>query len=158
MRFLWEEIRMARNTTGLKAVKPHCYILTTILISMLWLAPAVLAGPCENAAMHLRGGFEVTQGRGGLWGYMEKNASLKKESTLGFQIDGKLQRLVVGFETMCEDGKIPTQKTFDAISDRLDQARNINNQKPGRTPVEELLKLLNALNKNLDQTLSNLGM
>jgi len=122
------------------------------------MAPAVLAGPCENAAAHLRGGFEVSQGRGGIWGYMEKIASLKKQSTLGFQIDGKLQRLVVGFETMCEDGKIPSQKTFNAISKQLDQARHINNRNPSRTPREKLLQELNQLNANLDQTLSSLGM
>ena len=79
-------------------------------------------------------------------------------STLGFQIDGKLQRLVVGFEGMCEDGKMPTQKTFNAISEQLDQARNINNQNPRRISGDKLLKQLHTLNGNLDKTLSSLGM
>lgn len=158
MRFLWEEIGMAKNTIGLKTIKPACYTLITTFILILWMAPAVLAGPCENAAMQLRGGFEVTQGRGGIWGFMEKIAALKKQSTVGFQIDGKLQRLVVGFETMCEDGKMPTQKTFDTIAQQLDLARDINNQNPNRTPVEKLLKQINQLNVNLDQTISSLGM
>jgi len=149
---------MARKTTGLKPIKPAFYILLSILISILCMAPAVLAGPCENAAKHLRGGFEVTQSKGGMWGFMEKATSLQKESTLGFQIDGKLQRLVVGFEGMCEDGKMPTQKTFNAISEQLDQARNINNQNPRRISGDKLLKQLNTLNGNLDKTLSSLGM
>jgi len=149
---------MARKTTGLKDLKPAFYILLTIFISILWMAPSVLAGSCETAALHLRGGFEVTQSKGGIWGFMEKASSLQKESTLGFQIDGKLQRLVVGFETMCEDGKIPTQKTYKAIEERLDQARNINNQNPSRTPGKKLLEQINALNGSLDKTLSSLGM
>ena len=149
---------MVRKSTGLKAVKPAFYILLTGLISILWMAPAAFAGPCENAAKQLRGGFEVTQSKGGIWGFMEQAKSLQKDSMIGFQIDGKLQRLVVGFEDMCENGKMPTQKTFNAISERLDQARNINNHNPSRTPGDKLLKLITALNGNLDKTLGSLGM
>jgi len=66
--------------------------------------------------------------------------------------------LVVGFEVMCENGKMPTQKTFNAISERLEQARNINKHNPSRTPGAKLLKLITALNGSLDKTLSSLGM
>ena len=149
---------MARESTGFNNIKPAFYFLLTTFISILWMVPAVQAGPCENAALHLRGGFEVTQGRGGIWGYMEKAASLKKDSMLGFQIDGKLQRLVVGFETLCENGKTPTQKTFNTISARLDQARDINNQNPNRVPGKKLLEQIIALNGLLDKTISSLGM
>ena len=149
---------MVKKSTGLKGLKPALYILLTVFIAFLWMPTAVLAGPCEDNARQLRGGFEVTQGRGGIWGYMEKVASLKKDSMLGLQIDGKLQRLVVGFESMCEDGKIPSKKTYDSISERLDQALAINNQNPSRTPGAKLLKQINTLNGNLDKILSTLGM
>ena len=149
---------MVRMSTGLKLIKPAAYILLIGFISILCMASTAFAGPCENAARQLRGSFETTQGRGGIWGYMEKSTSLKNDSTLGFQIDGKLQRLVVGFEIMCEDGKMPTQKTFKAIEEQLDHARNINNQNPSRTPGEKLIKQINALNGNLDKTLTSLGM
>ena len=77
---------MVAKATGLEDTKPVFYILLTAFISILWMATAVQAGACENAAMQLRGGFEVTQSRGGIWGYMEKATSLKKDSMLGFQI------------------------------------------------------------------------
>ena len=149
---------MAKNATGLKFLNPTLYIPIVILISILWMAPAVLANPCGDAAKQLRGGLDVTQGRGGIWGYMEKSSSLKEKSMLGFQVDAKLQRLVFGFETMCEEGKIPSQKTFDAISELIDEARNINNQNPRHSPAEKLLEQIIALNKKLDQTLSSLGI
>jgi len=149
---------MARESTGIKNINPTFYFILITFISISWMAPAVQAGPCENAAQQLRGGFEITQGRGGIWGFMEKNHTLKNDSMIGFQIDGKLQRLVVGFETLCENGKMPTQKTFNAISASLDTARNISNQNPKRVAGEKLLVQITALNGLLDKTISSLGM
>ncbi len=145
--------KSVRSTLVLKS-------LGFFLISIFLLSTAsekAIADTCKDATKQLRGSFERSQGMvGGIWGYMEKSSALKKDSTLGFQIDGKLQRLVVGFESICNDGKLPTKETYDLIEARLGEARMITNKTPGRTSPKKLMEMITSLNKNLDQTLDKL--
>ena len=86
---------------------------------MIFAPNPVLADSCKDATQSLRSSYEVTQGRGGIWGYMEQNTSLRGDSMIGFQVDGKLQRLVVIFETQCIKAKEPSKKDYQRIENIL---------------------------------------
>ena len=81
---------------------------TGLLFLMFFTPNLVFADACQDATQDLRSSFEVTQGRGGLWGYMEQNSSLRGDSMIGFQVDGKLQRLIVIFGIQCAKSKQPS--------------------------------------------------
>jgi hypothetical protein len=116
----------------------------------------VFANPCENASQDLRSSFEVTQGRGGIWGYMEQNSSLRGDSMIGFQVDGKLQRIIVLFETQCTKTKNPSKKTYQKIDNIISNARMIFNLRPGRNPAKEIMAKINSLNASLDKLIKEL--
>lgn len=116
----------------------------------------VFANACQYAAQDLRSSFEVTQGRGGLWGYMEQNSSLRGDSTIGFQVDGKLQRIIVLFETRCTKSKQPSKKSFQKIDNIISDARMIFNLRPGRNPTKEIMAKINGLNTSLDKLIKEL--
>ncbi len=148
--FIYKSIRPTLVFKSLGFFLVSVFLLSTV-------SKVANADTCKEATKQLRGSFERSQGMiGGLWGYMEKSSALKKDSTLGFQIDGKLQRLVVGFESFCNDGKSPTKETYDLIDARLGEARMITNKTPGRTSPKKIMEMINSLNKNLDQTLDKL--
>lgn len=117
----------------------------------------VFANACQNATQDLRASFEVTQGRGGIWGYMEQNSSLRGDSMIGFQVDGKLQRIIVLFETQCIKSKQPSKKSFQKIDNIISDARMIFNLRPGRNPTKEIMAKINGLNTSLDKLIKELG-
>ncbi len=132
-------------------------IFSTGLLFLLVLIPSLaLADACQNAGQNLRASFEVTQGRGGIWGYMEKISSLKGDSMIGFQVDGKLSRIVVIFETQCSRTKKPSKKIYQKIENILGDARMIFNLKPGRNPIKEIKAKISGLNANLDKLIKEL--
>lgn len=121
------------------------------------LAPhRVYADACMNASQELRGSFEVTQGRGGIWGYMEKISSLRGDSMIGFQVDGKLSRIIVIFETKCAKTNKPSKTDFEKIESILSDARMIFNLRPGRNPVKEIKNKIFGLNASLDKLIKEL--
>jgi hypothetical protein len=100
-------------------------ICFTGLLFLVVLIPSLaLADACQNAGQNLRASFEVTQGRGGIWGYMEKISSLKGDSMIGFQVDGKLSRIVVIFETQCARTKKPSKKIYQKIENILGRRKS----------------------------------
>ena len=127
-----------------------------LLFLMLFTPKPVLADSCRNATQSLRSSFEVTQGRGGIWGYMEKNSSLRKESMLGFQVDGKLQRIIVIFEAQCIKSKQPSKANYKKIENILGNARMIFNLRPGRDPVKKIMGKINGLNSSLNKLIKEL--
>ena len=131
-------------------------ILTLTFFTLF--ASQALANTCKVAGQQLRGDYEVTQSRGGLWGYMEKAGSLRKDSMIGLQMDSKMQRLVVFFETKCENGTPPPQAAYEKIAAELGKARQIVNKTPGRTPIKKIKEMIAALNQSLDKILGELGI
>lgn len=127
-----------------------------LLLSMLFAPKPVLADSCRDATRSLRASFEVTQGRGGIWGYMEQNSSLRGDSMIGFQVDGKLQRIIVIFETQCIKSKQPSKKNYQKIENILGDARMIFNLRPGRDPVKKIMGKINGLNSNLNKLIKEL--
>ena len=123
---------------------------------MLFIPNPALANPCQDATQSLRASFEVTQGRGGIWGYMEKTSSLRGDSMIGFQVDGKLQRIIVIFETQCAKSKQPSKKNYQKIENILGDARMIFNLRPGRDPVKKIMSKINGLNSNLNKLIKEL--
>jgi len=111
---------------------------------------------CKEGLRDLNKSQGVIQSKGGIWGYIEKSSNLKDHSILGFQIDGKLQRLVSTFETLCEDGKTPTPKLHQLISSLLGDARVVFNKNADRQKKEEIVGQLNNLNKEIDALLAQL--
>jgi len=91
--------------------------------------------------------------RGGVWTLMEQNQELKEKSMLGFQVDGKLSRIVGSFETLCETGKNPTKQLFIAIQNILGEARTAFNPS---SSGDKLLEEINVVNKNLDTLLAKI--
>ena len=126
-------------------------------VFLVLLAPnLVLADACHNAAQDLNSSFEVTQGRGGLWGYMEKSSALRGDSTIGFQVDGKLKRIIVLFETQCRKMKNPSKESFQKVETILSDARMIFNLRPGRDPVKKIMTKINGLHSNLNKLIKEL--
>jgi hypothetical protein len=129
------------------------------LISGLFLIPITkthAANMCIEGLKELQGSQGVIQDKGGIWGYIEKSSNLKDHSILGLQIDGKLQRLIVSFENLCEEGKTPTPKLHGLILGLLGDARMTFNSDADRQPKEKILEKLNALNKGIDELLAQL--
>ncbi len=133
-------------------------------ISMVFLALSLFsiqtqahaADMCIDGLRDLQGSQGVIQDKGGIWGYLEKSSSLRDKSILGLQIDGKLQRLIVSFEGLCEEGKTPTPKLYNLILNLIGDTRMIFNRDPDRQPKEKILEKLNGLNKNISDLLAQL--
>ena len=128
--------------------------LLTLLILFPIIFPAIASSeshPCQNAVVQLRGDFDVIMNRGGLWALMEQTEGLQDKSTAGFQADGKLARVVGRFESLCESEKKPTKQLFDGLGNLLGEARTIWNP---RSSGEEIMGLINGLNKKIDSMLS----
>jgi len=121
------------------------------------LTTASAAEICEEGKRDLIGSFEVIQGKGGLWGFMEKSPGLKDKSVLGLQADGKIRRTVSIFEEMCEDGKTPTPALYNEILDLIGDGRMVFNLKPDRTPPKLILERITAVNKKATALLAKLG-
>ena len=75
---------------------------------------------------------------------------------IGFQVDGKLQRLVVLFEAQCMKSKQPSKKNFKKIDSILSDARMIFNLRPGRDPIKKILAKINGLHSNLNKLIKEL--
>lgn len=114
------------------------------------------ADMCIDGLRDLQGSQGVIQDKGGIWGYLEKSSNLRDKSILGLQIDGKLQRLIVSFEGLCEEGKTPTPKLYNLIINLIGDTRVIFNRDPDRQPKEKILEKLNGLNKNISDLLAQL--
>ena len=130
--------------------------LLTLLIVFPLIFPAIASSeshPCQNASVQLRGDLDVVMNRGGLWALMEQTEGLQDKSMIGFQADGKLARVVGRFESLCESEKKPTKQLFDDIGNLLSEARTIWNP---RSSGEEILSLINGLNKKVDSMLSTI--
>lgn len=127
-----------------------------LFILMFLIPSSVFADACRDASRSLRASFEVTQGRGGIWGYMEQTSSLRPESTIGFQVDGKLQRIIVIFETQCAKTHVPSKEDYTKIENILGDARMIFNLRPGRNPVKEIMAKIHGLNSDLDKLIKDL--
>ncbi len=127
------------------------------LLFLVFFTPnLVFANACQDATQNLRSSFEVTQGRGGIWGYMEKSSSLRGDSMIGFQVDGKLQRIIVIFESQCAKSKQPSKKNYQKIDNILGDARMIFNLRPGRDPVKKIMAKINGLHSNLNKLIKEL--
>ena len=130
--------------------------LLTLLILFPLIFPAIASSeshPCQNATVQLRGDLDVLMNRGGLWALMEQTEGLQDKSMIGFQADGKLARVVGRFESLCESEKKPTKQLFDDLGNLLGEARTIWNP---RSSGEEILSLINGLNKKVDSMLSTI--
>ncbi len=131
-----------------------------VILSSLYLVfsgySAQAAELCVEGKRSLNGEFEVLQGAGGLWGYMEKSSALKEQSTLGLKVDSKLQRSIVIFSTLCETGKKPDQALFDKIQGYLKDAVTLNGKIPGKYPTTEFLAAVESLIKGLDDLLKQI--
>jgi hypothetical protein len=127
-----------------------------LLFLMLFPFNLAFADACRDASKSLRASFQVTQGRGGIWGFMEQNPSLRPDSMIGFQVDGKLQRIIVIFETQCVKSKQPSKKNYQKIENILGDARMIFNLRPGRDPVKKIIGKINGLHSNLNKLIKEL--
>ena len=130
--------------------------LLALLILFPLIFPAIASSeshPCQNASVQLRGDLDVVMNRGGLWALMEQTEGLQDKSMIGFQADGKLARAVGRFESLCESEKKPTKKLFDDLGNLIGEARTIWNP---RSSGEEILSLINGLNKKVDSMLSTI--
>ena len=126
-------------------------------IFLVLLTPSlVLADACRNATQDLNSSVEVTQGRGGLWGFMEQSSALRGDSMIGFQVDGKLKRIIVLFETQCYKLKAPSKESFQKVENILGDARMIFNLRPGRDSVKSIMTKINGLHSNLNQLIKEL--
>ena len=117
---------------------------------------AYSADICIEGLKDLQSGQAGIQSKGGIWGYLEQSSNLKDQSILGLQIDGKLQRLIVSFENLCEEGKTPTPKLHSLILNLIGDARVIFNKDADRQPKEKILEKLNGLNKKIGELLAQL--
>lgn len=122
-----------------------------LLLFLLLIPNLVFANACYDAGQDLRASFEVTQGRGGIWGYMEKISALRNDSVIGFQVDGKLKRIIVLFEIQCAKSKKPSVQNFKKIENILGDARMIFNLRPGRVSIKDIKAKIDSLHANLNK-------
>ena len=144
-----------KSVRRIKALRTSKAILTFLLLT-LFIIPTIGAAadhPCKNAGKQLRGDLDVVMNRGGLWALMEQTEGLQDKSVAGLQLDGKLARSVGLFETLCESEKKPTKQLFDDLGNLLSEARTIWNPRSSR---EEILSLINGMNKKVDSVLSKI--
>ena len=130
--------------------------LLTLLILFPLIFPAIASSeshPCQNATVQLRGDLDVLMNRDGLWALMEQTEGLQDKSTVGLQTDAKLARAVGHFESLCESEKKPTKQFFDDLENLIGEARIIWNP---RSSGEEILSLINGLNKKVGSILSTI--
>mgnify|MGYP000353735915 FL=1 len=111
---------------------------------------------CKEGLKDLQNSQGVIQDKGGIWGYLEKSSILRDNSILGLQIDGKLQRLIVSFETLCDEGKTPTPKLYNLILNLMGDARMVFNRDAKRQPKEKVLENLQGLNKKIEELLAQI--
>jgi len=111
---------------------------------------------CKEGLKDLQNSQGKIQDKGGNWGYLEKSSILRDNSILGLQIDGKLQRLVVSFETLCEEGKAPTSKLYNLILNLMGDARMVFNRDADRLIKENNTILIEGLNKKIEELLAQL--
>ena len=114
------------------------------------------ANICTDGLKELNSSQGVIQDKGGIWGYLEKSQSLRSESLIGLQMDGKLQRLISIFEELCGEGKIPTASLHSQILNLLGDARMIFNRDGDRRKKEPFIKNLKDLNNKIDKLLAKL--
>lgn len=133
---------------------PFVFLLISFMTS-----PGNAANFCKEGGKQLRGDYERFQGDGGLWAQMERSGSLKKKSMLGFQVDNKLMRIVVIFETICNDGsqKNSASKSFDRVEMLLERGRKIHRTHVGRMSPKVFLKEIQKLNSDLDKFINGKG-
>jgi len=131
-------------------------IFFTLGLFLIQTPKTYAADICKEGLKDLQNSQGVIQDKGGIWGYLEKSSSLRDNSTLGFQIDGKLQRLVVSFETLCEEGKTPTSKLYNLILNLMGDARMVFNRDADRQGKEKVLEKLQGLNKKIEELLAQL--
>jgi len=138
-------------------IKSIFTIFTISFLSINGLATASAADICKEGKKDLVTSFEVIQGKGGLWGFMEQTSGLKEKSVLGLQADGKIRRTIGVFEEMCENGKIPTPALYDEIQDLIGDGRMVFNMNPNRTAPKLILKRITAVNEKATAILKKLG-
>ena len=117
---------------------------------------AIAADICTDGLKELQGSQGIIQDKGGIWGYLEQSSSLRSESLLGLQIDGKLQRLISTFENLCSEGKTPTGNLHSQILGLLGDTRLIFNRSGDRTNKKQLLEKLNNLKNKIEKLLAKL--
>ncbi len=133
--------------------------LLSLTLYALILIPAntiFAADICYDGLKELQRSQGVIQDKGGIWGYLEQSQSLRSESILGLQIDGKLQRLISTFENLCSEGKIPNASLHAKILSLLGDARMVFNRAGDRRKKEQLMETLNTLHKNINELLEKL--
>ena len=141
----------------------YSLVITLFAMAIAWFPVSVQAAEsqiCSKGAKSLRGSYNVLQGRGGgggIWSYMENIASLKEKSFLGLQLDGKLQRPVHLFETMCEEGKTPSLDLFNKIEGLIGEARMLFNISADKTPSKIILAKIKELIKKCDEVIDSIG-
>jgi hypothetical protein len=143
------------------------YLLSNVLLGPfvflflnLMISPGSASNLCEEKGKQLRGDFERFQGDGGLWAQMERSGSLKDKSALGFQVDNKLMRIVVIFETLCADGsqKETTSKSYERIKLLLEQGKKIHRTHGTNMNPKTFLNDINNLNSELDKLINGKGV
>ena len=142
-----------KNLQSMKTISLPKTLLTLLILFPL-IFPAIASSeshPCQNATLQLKGDLDVVMNRGGVWALMEQTEGLQDKSTAGLQADGKLARTVGRFESLCESEKKPTKQLFDDLGNLIGETRTIWNP---RSSGEEILKLINGLNKKLTSMLS----
>ena len=133
--------------------------LLVLALYTLLLTPgntALAADICTDGLKELQSSQGIIQDKGGIWGYLEQTQSLRSESLLGLQIDGKLQRLISTFEGLCNDGKTPTGSLHSQILSLLGDTRMVFNRDGDERKKEQLLETLNTLKKNIEELLAKL--
>jgi len=133
---------------------PFVFFLIIFMIS-----PGHAANSCAEGGKQLRGDYERFQGDGGLWAQMERSASLKEKSMLGFQVDNKLMRVVTIFETKCDDGLQTnlSSESYGQVKNFIERGRKIYRTHVGRMSPKVFLKEIQKLNSDLEKFINGKG-
>jgi len=132
--------------------------LFSLFTALVLLSAATLASAedCARGVRDLEKSYDVVQGKGGLWGFLEQTGGLKDKSVIGLQADSKIQRGLSILRERCKEGKALDMEVYNALQDVIGDARMVFNMSE-RTPAAKILEAVTQVGQKADQVLASLG-
>jgi len=123
------------------------------------IAPAQAIDLCIEGKKQLSRDYQLMQVNGGLLALMKQTDSLKNRARLGGQIDDKLLRMIIFFETICSPGskKNPTIEVYGQIQKGIDRGNFFINRNLNNTTPDEYLNEMVSFDLDLDKFWEHYG-
>jgi hypothetical protein len=86
-----------------KIIRNKIILIFSQTILLIWFTSISLAGPaCDELIIPLAKKNDSLALKGGLWGYFEKDSSLRKHSTQAIQLDSRINKILFIINYLCK--------------------------------------------------------